>query len=346
MISLRLLIKRKSKLLAFFLLSWLSVSLYFFFNATSTLLESVPLFMINDSVIVTSALIFFLMFLDYAQNDALSPKKLALGVALFVAIFTWTWYPTNVITFDAESNPVIPFVDIYYFIQNVYMAILSIAVAYWQLLTASKLPPTMKKVKKFLVIGGIFGIMAAVSVFFSSIMIEFYALMFIGIIGMAIASTIAIQKDGRIVHLLPFKVYRLVVTSKNGNLYYTKEWMPVDVDSVMIAGMLSAINTFAKGALKDANTGVISEIKLQKAVLIAEMKFTPINVLLLASKSSQDLKDSVSDFSKAFVDKYYSKLYNADGFPLEVRPAEIQTLFDQSVDGIVNTFFSNIPSFV
>jgi hypothetical protein len=357
--SMKLFLKRKSKLLAFFSLSWFSIALYLILAALSDVFKFPLLFKINDSLIIPSALVFFLMFLDYAQHDSISPKKTALSVFFFTAILTWNWYPSNVVSY-VGGNLVVPFYDIYVTIQNFYIVILSISIAYWQLLTAKKAPDSFKKVKVFLRIGAVLSIVSAISAALSFVP-EAYAVMLFSIVGIALTSTIAIQKEPRIVHILPFVVYRLIITSKGGCLYYAKEWSKVDVDNVMIAGMMSAINTFSKGALKDKDAGmsmddltsherfdagVISEIKLQKAVMLAEMKYAPVNVLLLSSKASEDLRASMEGFSQSFVQSFKEDLYTKDGFPIEVRIASVASTFEESrIEGIVSKYFSNIPSF-
>jgi len=363
MISLGLYMKRRSKLLASFFVAWLTMAMYVLFTAISDLFESPLIARISDSMFPTLSLVFFLVFLDYAQNDQVSPKKMAFGFFVFAMIFTWVWYPANEILY-INGTRFYSFYDIYYQVQNVCLAALAFIIVYWFIITARSLPPSLVKLRPYLYIGSVFGLMASVPVFVANVFTDLVIFSFIGTVGIAFISTLAIRKEPRLVHLLPFKVYRLIISSKGGCLYYERQWCDIDVDSVMIAGMMSAINSFSKGALREKtdddnlkdpslktgekfDAGAIYEMRLKKAVILSEMQYAPVNILLLSSKASKDLKVSLEDFSASFMQEFKSELYTKDGFAIEVTMADIDWVFGQEkIDRITNKFFSNISSFI
>jgi hypothetical protein len=130
-------------------------------------------------------------------------------------------------------------------------------------------------------------------------------------------------------------------------VYYERSWEKIELESAMVAGMISAVNTFAKNTLKDANVGIISEIRLQKGILLTEMCYSPVNVFLIASKASPDLKNAIHTFADEFTLAFKKNLYGEIGDAIEIQPYDIATVFAKDIiDPIVNKNFSNVPDFI
>ena len=144
--------------------------------------------------------------------------------------------------------------------------------------------------------------------------------------------------------LLPYTVYKLIITSKNGPRYYTKEWVDSGIDDDMLAGLMSAIGTVVKNTLQKIKTGAISEIKMYKGVMVTEMRYLPINIVLIASRASGALRSSLEGFGEEFMKVFYNDLYDKDGFAKEV--LECSSVFtEQRMDALIDKHFKNVPSF-
>jgi len=86
---------------------------------------------------------------------------------------------------------------------------------------------------------------------------------------------------------------------------------------------------------------------MRKGILLTEMQYSPVNIGLLASKASKDLREALSKFSEEFVKVYYNEIYDKDGFPVNISVDKISQVFAQEkVDEITNNHFSNVPSFI
>jgi len=238
-----------------------------------------------------------------------------------------------------------PYYELYISVQNIYIFTICISLSYWQFLTAWKSPKSLKYVTKWLYFGGIITILGGIFVFLEA---EFFVFMFITVILTAFIDSVCITKEPKLVHLLPFTVYRLIITSKNGLAYYVREWSAIDINTDMMSGMISAINTFSKNTLTDKQIASnISEVKLEKGILLTELRFSPVNIMLMASKASQNLKDSMNAFAMDFTSAFSSYLRDKDGFPLDVQIDKIPEIFTHdAVEPIIEKYFSNVPDYM
>ena len=361
-IALRLLAKQKGKVLFFFFLTWLFNAIFLLTDALGILLGGdVFLFRLEYSVFFAIQFVFWMAFLDYAQNDQIGWKKIGLGIAAAIAMFVWVWRPdSNEITIGPGSQPTsfiynIPAEFGFNVLYTAIASMFAISMLYWTALTFKASPPHMKKTSGALLVAGVLLVVTdfllVVSNFFLTDNADFASLILIlfamALIVSSLLTTIVIYKEPKIIHLLPYKVYRLFVSSKDGTPYYEKAWSEHEVNSIMTAGLLSAIGSFAKETLKDVQAGSISEIQMRKGILLTEMQYSPVNIALLASKASKDLRDALSKFSAEFVKTYYSSIYDKDGFPVNISPDKISQIFEQEkVDAIVTAHFSSIPSFI
>jgi hypothetical protein len=379
-IAFRLWSRKRGKVLFFFFFNWLFNGLFLLFDYLSAFVGfegdvelAVFFFRIEYSVFYALQLIFWLAFLDYAQNDGLGWKKVSLGVGAAVAMFLFMWFPINNVTLPYP--PVIRNGDLtleftfpaaivetwFNWLVDVYSIIFAITFLYWTVITHRAAPADIKGKSKALLAAGLFLLLSVCS---NSLLTDFSVidtttedgLLISTILGVVVyaalllatfISSIVISKEPKIIHLLPYKVYRLFISSKAGTPYYEKAWSEHEVNAIMTAGLLSAIGSFAKETLKDVQAGSISEIQMRKGILLTEMQYSPVNIGLLASKASKDLRDALSKFSEEFVKVYYNEIYDKDGFPVSLPIDQIPQIFVQAkVDEIVSNHFSNIPSFI
>ena len=361
--------KKKSKTLVFFFLTWLFVALYLLVEAVARALYdpglSPLLYKLSYSIFLPFCFIFWVLFLDYAQSDQIGWKKMALGIGVAVALFTWVWHPTNDVSFQILPGPtyklIVPNYFAFWFIYNSIYVLLGVTGFYWTFTTLRKAPPELEEEAKRLNIGGIMLLLVPVLILLGELLPlldqgsqdlrDIGDIMVIGalvllVVG-ALISTVVITKEPKMTHILPYTVYRLLITNKTGTPYYDRSWSEHEINSIMVSGLLSAIGSFANETLKDVQAGSISEIRMRKGVLLTEMQYSPINIALLASKSSKDLRTGLENFGSEFTKKYYNHLYNEDGFPKNIPVPQIQEIFsEKEVEPLIRTHFSNIPSFI
>jgi hypothetical protein len=369
-IGFSLAIKKGGRVLWFFSLSWLFDALYLIVDSFALIFQNVIYFKLAFSVFVSLQFMFFMAFLEYAQNDQLGWKKMGVGVAVAVALILWMWHPADqveLVVTQSSSGPIFDYYITYkiFFtaLSDGYLLILSIFYFYWTTVTFRAVPQSMKKHGSGLLVAGVLFFLSGAllvmsdfglgepnafgtttgSVAFATIS---GLLIYLALIVAAVISVFVIYKAPTIIHLLPYKAYRLIITSKNGTPYMEHVWSQHEVNSVLLAGLFSALGSMAKATLTELNTGSITEIRLQNAVFLTETQFSPVNIGLLASKSSKDLRENLGKFAESFVKKYYNILYDKDGFPVELRQDPADVFKDADMNPLVQEYFANIPSFV
>jgi hypothetical protein len=220
-----------------------------------------------------------------------------------------------------------------------------IAYLYWAVNTFRKSPPALKKRARSLLLMSILMVVGLSIQFFAVGDLEFLlVIQSILIVLIVIGTLIIIKNEPRIAHLLPYTVYKLIVTSKNGPKYYTKSWADSGIDDDMLAGLMSAIGTVVKNTLQKIKTGAISEIKMYKGVMLTEMRYLPVNIVIVASKASGALKEALESFGEEFMKVFYNDLYDKDGFAKEVLDGT-GVFTDAKVEPLIAKYFKNVPVF-
>lgn len=344
--ALRLYIQQKSRLLLYFALAWTALSFFFVLNGVSIFIDSVLTFQISYIVFLPASIIFWFAFVDTTMHENIGLKKMciAIGVCAVLATFTvlapWT-FDLNQAAFVIAD----PSANFWFFqVSNVIYFMMMISYSYFATITYRKSPPTLKPLARIFFVSGIFSFIAAIIQFYNDpIILLLQSIIVIAITAIAI---IIIKKEPRIVHLLPYTVYRLLITSANGPSYYSKTWADLDLDDNMLSGLLSAIRTNLAGTVSRAiPTGAISELRMDKAILLTEMHYAPLTIVLLTSKASMALKKALADFGAAFSKQFYDSLYDVNGFAKEVTDAN--AVFSKNlVEPLILKYFRSVPSFI
>lgn len=358
-ISLKQFNKNKGKVLFFFLLTWMFNGVFFLLDAIGIALRSELIFKIQYSIFYPLQFTFWTAFIDYATTDSIGWKKISIAIGTWVAFFTWLWHPAFTITIVDTPLPdgtllidyIIPLeIEIVFrILLDAYTLLFALFMFYWNYLTYRAVPKSMKKDAMVMFLSGILLVVAAVLLFFGDFelidnTLSFF-LMYIAMLTSVFLSTIVIHRNPKITYILPYSVYRILVTSKGGTPYIEYNWSEHEVNTTLLAGLFSAISMMAKGTLDKIETGRIKEVNFQNAIFLTETTYSPVNIGLLASKSSKDLRAGLSNFSSEFV-KFYSKfLYNDDGLPAEF--VDAQNVFKkEDYLELLNKHFGNVPRFV
>jgi hypothetical protein len=344
-IALGMYFKQKTKLMLYFFMAWAMFGAFIITGAVSVIIVSVLLHQISYVIILPANVIFWFAFVDYAMHENLGMKKIVVAfvittfMASFIVLEPWTFDITRgIFTINPEMD--------WWFMQitNVVFCMDFIVYAYWTTITFRKSPPALKKSSKILFSLGIVMLFSAVIQFTGDATL--LILQTILVIMVAFVTIIVIKKDPRIAHLLPYTVYRLLITSKNGPKYYSKTWAPMELDDDMLAGLLSAIRTTLEGTVKKAiKSGAISEVRMVKAVMLTEMRYEPINIVLLASRSSSALKNALAGFGEEFTKMFYDHFYTKEGFVKEVNDP-INVFTEDKMESLIAKYFGIVPSFM
>lgn len=123
---------------------------------------------------------------------------------------------------------------------------------------------------------------------------------------------IALSYEPRLAFILPFKALTLtVIDLKRGGLpLFTHNWNPRKdyIDDSLFSGMMTGMGNFMKETVQRGN---IKEIQLDEAVLIIQRyKEYPLVFVLVTTKSSVILRNSLNSFLESFINKFSEVLTN------------------------------------
>jgi hypothetical protein len=188
----------------------------------------------------------------------------------------------------------------------------------WSYLTWKRAPKELKKLVNFLLFGSIlFSFVTAFMYSLGGIVKIFNAIGFITHSLGALFTIIVIWKDPRIIYILPFKAYRILVVDTNaGTGLFKYDWAELKaVDENIFSMVLQAVGSILDEVLKK---GEIREIKMDQAVLLIQHeKKSPVASVLVTSKSSKSLKYGLKKFNSEFIETFQSQfdgLYEVSRF--------------------------------
>lgn len=234
---------------------------------------------------------------------------------------------------------------------------------WWSLKSFKQAPGEMRRPAMLLFISGILGLVLCVLTILNSIMpglsYEFGFDMIGGLMQFAsiIILIAVIWKWPKIMHLLPYKVFYLIVTDKSGTPFFDHWWVrrsdgkdlgeeeqarilnEREDKKILFAGLLTALDTITKNTMK---RGDIRELQLRDGVFLMNTWLHTINVGLLASKYVRSIRDSLDTFTAKFEDVFSPILRDENGNPIKA-PKDISLFKD--ADDLVEQSFSNVPYF-
>lgn len=346
LIALWVYVKQRTRVMLFFFMAWTAFGIYIIMNGISMAFDVLWMFKISYVVFLPVSIILWFFFVDQTMHESIGIKKMivAFSISTFFAAFVlleeWIYDPEMAGYYIGSRSDLLNIV--FFQLTNIVLSLTCISYTYWVTMTFKKSPSQMRKKTSVLFVFGIFMIFGAIIQFTADLFLLLVQSIIVIIV--MTGTSIVIKNDPRIASLLPYTVYKLIITSKNGPKYYTKAWTDSGIDDDMLAGLMSAIGTVVKNTLKTINTGAISEIKMYKGVMLTEMRYMPVNIVLVASKTSIVLKSALEGFSEDFTKVFYNDLYDKDGFAKEVLNGT-GTFTDERMNPIIDKYFHNIPSF-
>ncbi|MFX1427604.1 MAG: hypothetical protein ACFFBE_14205 [Promethearchaeota archaeon] len=115
---------------------------------------------------------------------------------------------------------------------------------------------------------------------------------------------IAILMEPKVLYILPFTVYRIIIKDREGAPLYDHDWTESSINENIFTGFLNAVQLMSEELM---NIGGLLDINLEHGILIVyESKY--ITVGLVSSKSSKLLRDSVVEFTQDFERKFEREL--------------------------------------
>jgi len=305
-ITIRYSFKRKNRIILLFSAMWLSYAVFWFIDAAAHYYYSTFLMMlaIVPQLLGVPCIV---VFTELIKKEHVNPVKISILIIIEALLFYFTFFvPGNydiIPGYGVHNKGILRFLQvifIFYFVSLYFI---------WSYQTWRRAPASLKRLTTLLLFGSaLFSIVTASLYVLGTIVRIFNAIAFIvNGIG-AFTTIIVILKDPRIIFILPFKAYRILVVDTNASVaLYKYDWAKVgELEETMFSMMLQAIGNVLDDILKK---GEVKEIQMDRAVLLIQHdKIHSIASILIASKSSKSLRYGLKRFNEKFVSDFRTTL--------------------------------------
>jgi hypothetical protein len=299
-------LKKKNRIIFLFSAMWLLYSLFWFIDAAahyyySTFLMALAIIpqLIGGTCIV--------IFIELSRREHVNTLNITILIILeFILLSVTFLLPVS------ENYEVIPGYGVHNkallrIVQLIFLLYFITQYFLWSLQTWRKAPPKYKGLARSLLIGStLFSIVTVVMYGLGGIIKMFNALaFFINGCG-AFITILVILKDPKIIHILPFTAYRvLVLDTKEGIALFKHDWAELEkIEENIFSMVLQAVGSVLDEILKK---GEVREIQMDRAVLLIQHdKSYPVASVLVSSKSTRSLRNGLKSFNEQFILKYCS----------------------------------------
>ena len=122
----------------------------------------------------------------------------------------------------------------------------------------------------------------------------------------AFITIIVVLKTPKIIYILPFTAYRILVIDTNeGIALFRYDWAEIGkVEENIFSTVLQAVGSILDELLKK---GEVREIQMDRAILLMQNdKIHPIASVLVSSKSTKSLRYALRSFNDEFISRFYT----------------------------------------
>ena len=316
-------------------LFWIKLGL--FSIAISTILDGVSVLLMNEFFAILSAILLFPtgLCLSIGINYTIKESYLSIHLIIIILLGAFLCYfafqPGAVEPIIEGGYRTIIWAGFFGFITDFLSFAITIIIFYWGFKTWKNAPFLIKK-EAFLFFLGI-GIGTILPTIMLLIRTEYHLISNILIyifwtIGLFIY-VYAIIKEPKLLYILPFTIYRILVKDKEGYPIFDHDWSESEISEIMFTGFINAVQVMSKDVM---NRGGLIDINLEEGILILH-ESRLITVGLVASKSSNLLKDALLGFTRDFELQFERQLKQKSKNISDYGPAYL----------LIEKYFSNFP---
>ncbi|MFX1357408.1 MAG: hypothetical protein ACFFA8_08970 [Promethearchaeota archaeon] len=321
---------KKIRSLLYIRLALTSGGLFFLIDAISIILLDVITARIGALMMIPTA-IFFTVGVNHTLKETYNSIVLIICSCFGTIFFLLAFTPDAIIIIPEGNNYTTTWSGAFLWVGDFYQLFPPIVIFYWGYKTLKNAPILIKREAILFFIGICF---ASPIVFLVYIFSYLYGAVFILItdvlfgVGVMIYC-IAIMKEPKLLYILPFTVYRIIVKDRKGYPLFDHDWSHSNIDEEIFTGFINAVQIMSEEVM---NIGGLLDINLQKGILILH-ESESITVGLVSSKTSQLLKDSIVNFTSDFEDMFEKQLKESCIEPEKYEPAYL----------LIDKHFSNFP---
>lgn len=289
---------------------WLLYGVFWFIDAAAHYLYSISLMAIAivPQLIAVPCII---IFIELVRKEHVNPIKISILVIIESIVFYITFFMNPNDNWDVIAGYGVHNKGILRISQIIFILYYASLYYIWSFQTWRKAPKSLRRSTNLLFIGStLFSVVTATMYALGTFIRTFNSIAFIVHSVGAFINIIVILKDSRIINILPFKAYRILVVDTNESVALFKhDWAKVGkLEETMFSMMLQAIGNVLDDILKK---GEVQEIQMDRAVLIIHHdKNHSIASILVSSKSSKSLRYGLRRFNEEFIESFQSTFEN------------------------------------
>jgi len=264
------------------------------------------------------------------KEDFYSPGFLIV-IGLSVLLIYLGFQP-NAVDIQMQGGYIrLPWIGLFGNIGMILTIISEIYLFYWGIKTLKNTPFLIKKEARVFFIGIFLASFVTMFFYLLNLIDPFYIIIadFTLLIGFLI-TTLSVMIEPKLLYILPFTVYRIVVKDRDGYPLFDHDWSKSEISENIFTGFINAIQLMSEEIM---NIGGLLDINLKDGILILH-ESENFTVGLLTSKSSKLLRSSVTNFTHDFENKFEKILKEGNK---DMREYE-------SAHELIEKYFSNFPS--
>jgi hypothetical protein len=320
---------KKIRSLFFIRLGMISFGIFFLLDGLSIVFLSTVMGKISALTLIPIS-IFFIVGINYIIKESYNSILLIIVGSFGTILTIFSLLPDSVIIEYELGYFTVNWAGYFLIMGDLLTMIPLMVVFYWGLKTYFNSPVLIKREAKIFFIG----IILTSPLNFTLYMLSFWNPItvliadLIGALG-ALIFSIAILREPKLLYILPFNLYRILVKDRRGSPLFDYDWSQSNINETIFTGFINAVQVMSKEIM---DLGGLLDINLEKGLLIVhESGF--ITVGLISSKSSKLLKESLLKFSADFEKMFESELKQ------EIRdPKKYEGAYE-----LIEKYFSNFP---
>jgi hypothetical protein len=326
-------IKPKTKKLTslnYIRLAIFTFSVFIFFDGLSILYVSKFLGVITGFILIPLTLS-LVIGVRYSTSESFYSHGFIVVVGLSVLFLYLGFQPNAIIIQIQEGNIWLVWTGLFSIIAMILTTITTVYMFYWGIKTLKNAPFLIKKEAYLFFLGIFFGSVVAMGFYILYLFDPFYILPsnIALLIGLVII-TLSVMIEPKLLYILPFTVYRIVVKDREGYPLFDHDWSKSEISENLFTGFINAIQLMSEEIM---NIGGLLDIQLKDGILILH-ESENITVGLITSKSSKLLSSSVTNFTRDFENKFEKFLKEGNKDMKEY----------ESAHELIERHFSNFPS--
>ncbi|MBY8983348.1 MAG: hypothetical protein KGD57_10385, partial [Candidatus Lokiarchaeota archaeon] len=249
--------------LSFISMAVLSFGLFNSANVFATIFEN-GYFARIAGMMMFPCVLFLMIGINYTMKESYYSNSLIIIVALG-SLLIYIGMQPDAVQLNLDNNRLM-WSGSFMIVTALFNFINPISLFYWGLKTWRNAPFSVKRIAFYFFLGHIIFSIGEIGFF----TLFFFEPLFIIpadiclIIGLGLM-LYAITKEPRILHILPFKIHRIIIKDRNGHPLYNYNWSEYNINENLFTGFLNAVQLMSEEVM---NIGGLLNIELKEGILI------------------------------------------------------------------------------